>query len=126
MFLDHNTVRDALWRHLDMDSRLYTDGAVAPIPFRIVGQAPVSGLVLDHHRPGLGLGLARLGGREDTQNTIGRLDEPGCGRRRLLFVFHLSVASFRCIRLVRSPFIHGILDIYSSGNRNRDSNVEVG
>ena len=27
VFLDHNTVRDALWRHLDMDSRLYTDGS---------------------------------------------------------------------------------------------------
>ncbi len=29
VFLDHNTIRDALWRHLNMDSRLYTDGAVA-------------------------------------------------------------------------------------------------
>lgn len=29
MFLDHSTVRDALWRHLDRDSRLYTDGATA-------------------------------------------------------------------------------------------------
>ena len=27
--LDHNTVRDALWQHLDRDSRLYTDGAVS-------------------------------------------------------------------------------------------------
>jgi hypothetical protein len=29
VFLDHNTVRDALWQHLDRDSRLYTDGAVS-------------------------------------------------------------------------------------------------
>jgi hypothetical protein len=29
VFLDHNTVRSALWRHLDFDSRLYTDGAVS-------------------------------------------------------------------------------------------------
>src|SRR5205085_1398311 len=29
VFLDHNTVRAALWRHLDMDSRLYTDGSPA-------------------------------------------------------------------------------------------------
>jgi ISXO2-like transposase domain len=28
VFLDHNTVRSALWRHLDRDSRLYTDGSV--------------------------------------------------------------------------------------------------
>ena len=27
VFLDHNTVRSALWRHLDMDSLLYTDGS---------------------------------------------------------------------------------------------------
>jgi transposase-like protein len=29
VFLDHNTVRDALWQHLDRDGRLYTDGAVS-------------------------------------------------------------------------------------------------
>jgi hypothetical protein len=28
VFLDHNTVRSALWLHLDRDSRLYTDGSV--------------------------------------------------------------------------------------------------
>jgi hypothetical protein len=27
VFLDHNTVRSALWQHLDRDSRLYTDGS---------------------------------------------------------------------------------------------------
>src|SRR5205814_10415979 len=26
IFLDHSTVRDALWQHINMDSRLYTDG----------------------------------------------------------------------------------------------------
>jgi transposase-like protein len=29
VFLDHHTVRDALWQHLDRDSRLYTDGSVS-------------------------------------------------------------------------------------------------
>jgi transposase-like protein len=29
MFLDHNTVRSALWRHLDTSSTLHTDGAVS-------------------------------------------------------------------------------------------------
>lgn len=29
MFLDHNTVRSALWRHLDADSTLHTDGATS-------------------------------------------------------------------------------------------------
>jgi transposase-like protein len=28
VFLDHNTVRSALWQHLDRDSKLYTDGSV--------------------------------------------------------------------------------------------------
>src|SRR5436190_308246 len=31
VFLDHNTVRDALWRHLNMDSRLYTDRALVGV-----------------------------------------------------------------------------------------------
>jgi transposase-like protein len=29
VFLNHDTVRSALWRHLDTDSTLYTDGAVS-------------------------------------------------------------------------------------------------
>jgi hypothetical protein len=29
VFLDHTTIRDALWQHLDRDSRLYTDGSVS-------------------------------------------------------------------------------------------------
>jgi transposase-like protein len=38
MFLDHNTVRSALWRHLDRDSKLYTDGAVSYRHFMPHGQ----------------------------------------------------------------------------------------
>jgi transposase-like protein len=38
MFLDHNTVRSALWRHLDRDSKLYTDGAVSYRHFMPPGQ----------------------------------------------------------------------------------------
>src|SRR5207248_5940507 len=38
IFLDHNTVRSALWRHLDRDSTLHTDGAVSYRNF-----------VADHH-----------------------------------------------------------------------------
>ena len=29
VFLDHSTVREVLWKHLDTDSRLYTDGSVS-------------------------------------------------------------------------------------------------
>jgi transposase-like protein len=38
VFLDHGTVREALWRHLDRDSTLHTDGAVSYRKF-----------VADHH-----------------------------------------------------------------------------
>jgi transposase-like protein len=38
VFLDHTNVRGVLWRHLDRDSRLYTDGAVSYKGFMPGGQ----------------------------------------------------------------------------------------